>query len=111
MSSPVEALLLVALVVTSGFVLMMYRKLKRLDAYHADYQRILAETAVALDSARDAVASLNGDGRHLALVLGSRIEEATRVMAEIDMKLARAARAVANMDGAATPGQTASTHR
>jgi hypothetical protein len=66
---------------------------------------------VALASARDAVASLNGDGRHLALMLGSRIEEATRVMAEMDTKLASAARAVANMENAAAPGQAAQGRR
>jgi hypothetical protein len=88
MSSLVDAVLLVALVLTSACVVVMYRKLRRLDAYHQDYQRILAQTATALEAARSAVESLQVDGRELVSALGRRIEEARAVMAEIDEKRA-----------------------
>jgi len=87
--SLVEPLLLVALVVTSAVALNLHRRLRRLDAYHADYRRILSETAEALGAAREAVASLNGEGRNVAILLGERIEEANGLLAILDDKLDR----------------------
>ncbi|MBZ8131791.1 hypothetical protein [Afifella sp. IM 167] len=87
--SLVEPLLLVALAATSAVALMLHFRLRRLDAYHADYQRILSETSRALDAAHDAVARLNGEGHNVAHLLGERIEEANGLLAIIDGKLGR----------------------
>lgn len=84
MSSPVDAVLLGALLLTSFSVMLMYRKLKRLDVYHAEYRRILTETAASLDCARETVAAFNADGRDLAFLLGRRIDLARSLLAQID---------------------------
>jgi len=86
MSSIVDVVLFAALLITTVCVVQMYRKLKRLDAYHEDYQRIFTETAAALNSARDAVRAFHDEGRDTVAQLGREIEEARRVIAEIDAR-------------------------
>lgn len=76
MSSLANVILFVALVVTSAMVALMYRKLKRLDRYHADYQRIFDQTGKALAGAQTAVANFGSEGRETLALLGARIEEA-----------------------------------
>jgi hypothetical protein len=85
-SSPVDIVLLCALVATSASVILTYRKLKRLDAYHADYQRIFAQTAAALGAARAAVDTLNADGRELVAALGERIDQANAVLKSMEQR-------------------------
>ncbi|MDQ0317585.1 hypothetical protein [Amorphus orientalis] len=84
-----DTALLVALVVTSVIAFAMYRRLKRLEVYHSDYKRILAETDDALQAARSAVATLNAEGRETALALAGRIEAAERLVREIDTRTGR----------------------
>jgi len=83
MSSLVNTILFLALVITSLCVLAMYRKLKRLDAYHAEYKRIFDQTADALGSANDAVRTITTDGREILEELGIRIDEAKKIIAEL----------------------------
>ncbi len=85
--SLVEVLLLAALLVTSGVTVLLHRRLKRLDAYHSDYRRIMRETAESLASAREAVTALNSDGRSVALLLGQRIEQANAMITVMERKL------------------------
>jgi hypothetical protein len=84
MSSLVNAILFLALVLTSICVVTMYFKLKRLDAYHAEYKRIFEQTSVALGSASEAVKSFNAEGRELLGALGVRIEEARTLLSELE---------------------------
>lgn len=84
MSSLVNAALFLALVATSVCVVSMYRKLKRLDSYHAEYKRIFDQTAEALTSANEAVQMLNEDGKDVLLELGQRIEEARGMILKLD---------------------------
>lgn len=100
MSSAVDLLLLAALVLTSASVIATHRRLKRLDAYHADYQRIFAETGAALAAARDAVEALNADGRTLAATLGERIDEANAVLKALEGRRDEAAVRLATPGGA-----------
>jgi hypothetical protein len=85
-SSPVDFVLLFALVLTSGSVILTWRKLKRLDAYHADYQRIFAQTAAALRAARAAVDELNTEGRQLVATLSERIDQANALLKAMEPK-------------------------
>ncbi|TCT07939.1 hypothetical protein [Aquabacter spiritensis] len=85
-SFPVDLLLLAALVVTSGLVIMLRRRLKALRASQADYEQMLGKTTAAFEAAREAVIALNGEGRALVTDLGSRIEEAQRLLAELDRR-------------------------
>ena len=83
MSSLVSLILFVALVATSICVVTMYRKLKQLEAYHAEYRLMVDQTSHALSSASEAVRSFNSEGRDILQALGSRIEEAQAVMAQL----------------------------
>jgi len=85
MSSLANIILFVALVITSAMVALMYRKLKRLDQYHADYQRIFDKTGEALLGAQKAVASLGSEGQETLAMLGERIEEAREVSKRLDV--------------------------
>ena len=91
MSSLANVILFVALVTTSAMVAVMYRKLKRLDQYHAEYQRIFDKTGEALMAAQNAVASFGAEGRETLTMLGERIEEGRRT-AETLEALTRTAR-------------------
>jgi len=86
MSSIVDAVLLAALLATTISVVLMHRKLKRLDRYHADYQRIFGETAAALHSAREAVRSFHEEGRDTVVQLAREIEEAQRLIADLEAR-------------------------
>lgn len=76
MSSLANIILFIALVVTSAMVGVMYRKLKRLDQYHAEYRQIFDKTGEALMGAQNAVAKFGSEGRETLSLLGARIEEA-----------------------------------
>lgn len=83
MSSLVSLILFLALVATSICVLAMYRKLKQLESYHAEYKLIFDQSAHALGSAGEALRSFNTEGRDVLQALGARIEEARTVMEQL----------------------------
>jgi hypothetical protein len=83
-SSLANIILFAALVVTSAMVALMYRKLKHLDRYHADYQRIFDKTGEALIGAQNAVSSFGSEGRETLTLLGARIEEAREVAKQLE---------------------------
>ena len=76
MSSLANLILFIALVITSAMVALMYRKLKRLDQYHTEYQRIFDKTGEALMGAQSAVTNFGAEGRETLALLGARIQEA-----------------------------------
>jgi hypothetical protein len=84
--SPAELVLLVALVLTSACVMLMYRKLETLSASQVDYRRALVDSARALDAAHDEVAALNRDGQNVVLSLCLKINEAQALLGEIDRR-------------------------
>ncbi|GLK70073.1 hypothetical protein KHC23_22005 [Ancylobacter dichloromethanicus] len=82
--SPAEALLFVALVVTSGCVVMMYRKLKQFSHVGLTYRLALHDSAAALAEARDAVALLNDDSRALLADLSVKIHQAEDLVGRLE---------------------------
>ena len=84
MSSLANAVLFLALVTTSIMVAVMYRKLKRLDRYHAEYQQIFDKTGVALMTAQNAVASFGAEGKETLVLLSQRIEEAQAIATRLE---------------------------
>ncbi|BAF86640.1 hypothetical protein AZC_0642 [Azorhizobium caulinodans ORS 571] len=93
--------LLVALVMTTACVVLVYRKLKELEAHQAHYERVLAESSAALISAHQAVCALNTDGRELLFSLGDKIEQAHEAIADLErnsLALRRARTEQAGMD-------------
>ncbi|WP_205800258.1 hypothetical protein [Microvirga terricola] len=91
MSSLVNIVLFIALVTTSICVLGMYQKLKRLNAYHAEYRRTADQTAEALRLAGISLNSFATDGRDVLGALDTRISEARDLL-------------IALQDAARTPG-------
>lgn len=82
--SPGEAVLFVALVVTSTCVVLMYRKLGNLSAYQRDYRVALDDSANALHHARNAMALLNDDSRELLTLLSHKIQDAETLLWQLD---------------------------
>ena len=86
----VDAVLLVALVLTSIRVGTMYRELKRLRAYHDEYRQIFEQTGEALGAVEKAVAQLHESGRETLVTLSERIEEARALTNVLDASLRKA---------------------
>ncbi|WP_321340743.1 hypothetical protein [Breoghania sp.] len=80
----VDAVLMVALVITSIKIVAMYRELKRLSSYHADYQRIFDQTTLALDGIEVSIQEINVRGTQVLNALGSRMDDARGIISEID---------------------------
>lgn len=85
-SFPVDVVLLLALVVTSTVVVMLYLKLRQLSASQLEYERALNETAAALDTAREAITVLNREGRSIIVTLGTKIDEAQGLIGELERR-------------------------
>lgn len=86
-SSIADLLLLGALAVTSGCVLMMYRRLKRFDASQGDAAQAFTNAADGLERARLALLSLHAEGDDMAVTLVRRLNEARSVMNDLDALL------------------------
>ncbi|WP_404287546.1 hypothetical protein ACD578_19070 [Microvirga sp. RSM25] len=84
MSSLANAILFLALVTTSIMVAVMYRKLKKLDHYHAEYQQIFDKTGAALVAAQSAVTNFGTEGKETIVLLSQRIEEAQAVAERLE---------------------------
>ena len=80
----VDAALMVALVITSVKMVAMYRELKRLGGYHADYQRIFDQTTLALDGIEVSIQEINVRGAQVLNALGSRMDDARGIIADIE---------------------------
>lgn len=83
-SAIVDGVLLLALIVTTVKLVTMYRELKRLGAYHTDYQRVFDQTALALDGIEVSIQEINVRGSQVLNALGSRMDDARELIAEID---------------------------
>ncbi|MEE1612581.1 hypothetical protein [Microvirga sp. CF3016] len=84
MSSLANAVLFLALVTTSVMVAVMYRKLRKLDRYHAEYQQIFDKTGSALVKAQKAVTNFSTEGRETLVRLSQRIEEAQAMATRLE---------------------------
>lgn len=84
MSSLANAVLFLALVTTSVMVAVMYRKLRKLDRYHAEYRQIFDKTGTALVAAQNAVANFSTEGRETLVRLSQRIEEAKAIAIRLE---------------------------
>ncbi|KRE15753.1 hypothetical protein ASE63_16045 [Bosea sp. Root381] len=79
-----EAVLFAALVLTSLQVLRMRRELKRMRAYHAEFQQVFGKTEAALAAIQATVRDLQASGRDVIEELGLRIDAGRRLV--IDLK-------------------------
>lgn len=81
-----DSALLIALVATCVCVVAMYRRLRKLDRYHDEYERTFARTSDALDATREELARFRQDGRDLAAALDTRIEAAQALLHELNRR-------------------------
>lgn len=86
--SPADLLLMAVLVATTGLIVLVYRRLARLDELNREYESALNDTAQALSAARDALTTLNMDGREVLVLLAGRIDDAHALIGEIDERVA-----------------------
>lgn len=83
-SAIVDGVLLLALVVTTIRMVQMHKELRRVSSYHADYQRIFDQTALALDGVEVSIQEINVKGAQILNALGGRMDDARDLIAEID---------------------------
>jgi hypothetical protein len=114
--SLVELGLFAALVLTSGCILFVYFRIRRMGRMLAEYQSAFNATARSLDVALDAVNALNADTRALLAALVERIAEATATLGELTrererIELARGAPVLRVYDPARDSGRAALPRR
>ncbi|MYZ46987.1 hypothetical protein [Propylenella binzhouense] len=95
----VDGVLVVALLLTSARVTAMYRELKRLRLYHADYERVFEQTREALGGLERAIHDVNGRSGETLAALAERIEEGRAVLGRLDGELRTARAEVARASG------------
>jgi hypothetical protein len=88
-SSLVDVPLFLALAGTTVCTVMLYRRLKQLDAGLDGYRRMIAESAGALESAGQAAKSMSLEGRETVYALAHRIAQAKSLLTELETTLAR----------------------
>ncbi|MDJ0929490.1 hypothetical protein [Breoghania sp.] len=80
----VDTALMVVLVITSVKMVTIYRELKRLSGYHADYQRIFDQITLALDGIEVSIQEINVRGAQVLNALGERMDDARGLITDID---------------------------
>lgn len=81
-----ETVLFAALLLTSLQVLRMRRELRRMRAYHAEFQQVFGKTEAALGAIQATVRDLHASGRDVIEELGVRIDAGRRLVG--DLKIA-----------------------
>lgn len=84
-----EAILFVALVLTSLQILRMRGELKRMRAYHLEFERVFNQTEAALETIQRTVHELHASGREVVEELGLRIDTGRRVIVDLKALAAR----------------------
>ncbi|SFJ51786.1 hypothetical protein [Methylobacterium brachiatum] len=103
MFSLAESLLFAALVATTGCLVPMYMRLKRLDRYHAQYRDMIDWSACAMVGASNAVQAFAQEGRTVLEDLSSEIEYAKAALAELKAERLRLTSSVQTIGDARDP--------
>lgn len=83
----IDGVLFVAVVAAGIGIALLYRQLRRLRTYHKQYQRVFTETGYAVGAIDNAVRDINAHGAQILLSLGQRIDEAHKLIGEIDERM------------------------
>lgn len=84
-----DIILIPALVLTSLQVWRMHRELKRMRAYHVEFERVFSQTEAALEAIQRTVHELHASGREVVEELGLRIDTGRRVIVDLKALAAR----------------------
>ena len=79
----VDGVLLIALVLTSCLVAVMYRELKRQGDHRREYSEALAQASAALAGIDRAVQDIHSTGSEVLAALGTRVSEAQGLLLEL----------------------------
>jgi hypothetical protein len=82
-----DAVLLVALILTSIRVGRMYRELRRLRGLQDEHRLVLDQTGTMLTCVKETVRDLNEQGGDVLHSLGARLDEARTVLAALENHL------------------------
>ena len=83
----IDGALLVAVIAAGIGIFMLNRQVRRMRNYHKQYERIFEETGYAVNTIDNAVRDINAHGSRILLSLGERIDEAERLIDEIDERM------------------------
>lgn len=83
----IDGVLLVAVIAAGVGMVIVYRQLRCLRLHHQQYQRVFAETGYAVGAIDMAIRDINAHGAQILLSLGQRIDEAHKLMDEIDERM------------------------
>lgn len=83
----IDGVLLVAVIAASVGIALIYRQLRLLRLYHQQYERVFAETGYAVGAIDAAIRDINAHGAQILLSLGQRIDEAYKLMDDIDASM------------------------
>lgn len=83
----IDGVLLVAVIAAGVGIALIYRQLKLLRLYHQQYERVFAETGYAVGAIDTAIRDINAHGAQILLSLGQRIDEAYKLMDDIDASM------------------------
>jgi hypothetical protein len=78
-----ETILFLALFLTSLQVWRMHRELKRMRAYHVEFERVFAQTDAALEAIQRTIHELHASGREVVEELGLRIDAGQQVINDL----------------------------
>jgi len=85
----VDAILLVALVLSSYRLAVIHRDIKRFRRHQNGYERALSKTSEALVDVGRAIQGINVEGVATVNALSLKIEEGYTLLAELEKSLAR----------------------
>nr|WP_321454759.1 hypothetical protein [uncultured Cohaesibacter sp.] len=79
-----DGILMIALIVTSVWVMKMNQRLQKLRDNHYEFRRIMEQTNLALEGIEVSIDEINVRGQQVLNALGKRIDEARDIVTDID---------------------------
>nr|WP_319390775.1 hypothetical protein [uncultured Cohaesibacter sp.] len=79
-----DGILMIALIVTSVWVMKMNNRLQKLRDNHFEFRRVMEQTNQALEGIEVSIDEINVRGQQVLNALGRRIDEARDIVTDID---------------------------
>ncbi|SFN84367.1 hypothetical protein SAMN04488056_102181 [Cohaesibacter marisflavi] len=79
-----DGILMIALIITSVWVMKMNSRLQKLRDNHYEFRRIMEQTNLALEGIEVSIDEINVRGQQVLNALGKRIDEARDIVTDID---------------------------
>ncbi|WP_319411788.1 hypothetical protein [uncultured Cohaesibacter sp.] len=79
-----DGILMIALIITSVWVMKMNTRLQKLRDNHYEFRRIMEQTNLALEGIEVSIDEINVRGQQVLNALGKRIDEARDIVTDLD---------------------------